>query len=384
MKPVIRCSQLDQLFACPASRLMIPRVSSRDSDESLEGTMLHWLTAAELVSHHGATPPPGGLPPPRVPESYNLPEQSRWIYEFFIREASEIPGDWAMEVEVPLAYEFERFILTGHPDLLAVNTAATESWAKDWKCGYRAVDPADINNQALGYIVLQKRAWPTLQRARFDIVQPRANEDEGEQRVSTVEVAGDELEQAVAYLEKQVNAALDNAAQINSGPRQCRWCPVGIQCPAIQAEIEDMKAKLTPEALAAIRKEPNDALLGDIYVQVRTIKGAVEDAESMLHERLDKNKLLQAGCGLTITQHFEGGQYTCKDPGAAFAAARSELPEHELAKVVSYSVTRLKGAIARVRDIPKTGKAAVTAEGVFADKFAAHFEQGERRIVKIS
>jgi hypothetical protein len=387
MKPIIRCSQLDQLFECPGSFTLQQLVNPRDGDESHEGNYLHWAIASRLVGELGAWPPEGGLPPPRVPEGYKVPTRSDWIadYCFDLVKREALPN-WSLEVEPELVYEFDRFILMGHLDVLAVAHDGTESAGYDWKTGYRAVDPADSNNQCLGYIVLQKRAYPALRRAQFTIAQPRANEDEGEQRVSTVVVEGDALNDAVAYLEQRVNAALDRLDEINTGPRQCRWCsaarPGG--CPGWEAEIEAMKMKLTPQALAEITRDPTSRALADVVVSARIIKQGIADAEATLKERLEGGLAVTSSGGVNISVTEQNGQYSVTAPEALYTRLLETLPANEIAKVVDPSVTRLKDAIARVMNVPKTGKAPVTAESVFAERFRPHMEQGKRRIFKFS
>lgn len=384
-KPVIRCSQLDQLFECNGSFTLQQLVAPVDREDSREGLYLHHATAARQVGELGATPPDGGLVGPALPATYKVPVHSDWMVDFFFRLiCEEVPRNWALEVEVPLAYEFDRFILSGHQDAFAISPAGTQSMGFDWKTGYRAVDPADSNNQCLGYIVLQKRAYPMLKKARFTIAQPRANEEDGEQRVSTVVVEGDALDNAVTYLERRVNAALDNLGEVNSGPRQCRWCAAVLQCPAAIAERELMKIQLTPESLANIKREPSDATLADWIVSARIIEQGIKDAKELAHERIAACGSIMSRGGVSITQTEQGGSYTITDPVALYSALCATLPTNERAKVIDLSTTRLRDAIARVMNVPKTGKAATTAESVFTERFRPHMEQGKRRIFKFS
>ena len=95
-------------------------------------------------------------------------------------KSSEVtPDGWSLEVEVPLAYEFQfekpvpyrhrrwvdgapvirsrlagGFVLSGHIDSCSINPDATEAIGWDLKTGYDPVDPADQNWQILGYAVL--------------------------------------------------------------------------------------------------------------------------------------------------------------------------------------------------------------------------------------
>lgn len=385
MKPVIRCSQLPQLFRCPGSFVLQQRVQSRDSEVSYAGTYGHWQIAARLITDLGATPPPGGLPAPRVPANYKPGSFDTWLVDYCVAHARAMtPDDWSLEVEVPLAYEFDRFILLGHADRLATHPEGTEANGSDWKLGYRVVESADINDQVLGYIVLGKLALPQLRKQTFDIVQPRADEDDGEQRISTVTVEGDALDDAVHYCERKTNEALDNLDVIDDGPRQCRWCDAKLQCPATRARKEDMKMKLTPQALAEITATPNDEILAEWVIAGKVLDQAFKDAKELIHERLDAVKRINTASGLTITQDEQGGFYSVENPAGFYASLCATLPAEERAKVIRPKVTDLRDAIARVLNVPKTGKAAVTAKSVFEAQFMPHLKQGVKRIIKIS
>lgn len=379
-KPVIRCSQLDQLLSCGASRVLIPLVRPRFGGEGYEGSYAHWLTASRAISELGAVPPPEGLKPADVPAGYKFPKMSEWLVSYFLNILRHgVDPRHSLMVEQPFAYEFDRFILSGHVDALALCPEAIFAAGYDWKCGYKPVAPANCNSQGLGYIVLKKRAWPTLQQVQFTFSQPRNDPTEGHERTTTVEVEGAVLERCVTSLEEQVNAALDRWDDINPGMTQCDWCPVGIQCPGIQEKIEFLKMKLTPEMLSKIRREADDATLGDIIVASKTVARAIEDAEELLHTRIDKAGSVTSGSGVTITRKLEGGHYKVTDPAAMFAAVRSLLPERVMAGVLNYPTTRIKDAIAEAMDIPKGGKAAVTAETVFDAKCGPYIEQGTKR-----
>lgn len=145
-----------------------------------------------------------------------------------------------------------------------------------------------------------------------------------------------------------------------------------------------MKMKLTPQALAEITRDPTNLQLADLVVSARIVEQGIKDAKELLHERLDQVESVTTESGVTISQTDQGGQWKTTEPGQLYANLVSTLPAHEVAKVVDPSVTRLRDAIARVHNIPKTGKAAQTAEKVFLERFAPHMEQGVRRIFKFS
>ena len=382
MLPVVRSSSLDQTILCHGAPTLIARVAPRRGSESFEGSLLHWETAGCIVKFLGAVGERGARP---VPDSYKLPKSSEWMITWFLAQVKEtIPDDWSLEVEVPLAYAFARFLLSGHLDLLAVSPDGKKAKGKDWKTGYKAVDPAEFNYQVLSYIVLIKRAFPAIEEVEFEICQPRACEDAGEQRVSTVTLKGEDLEKAVAFLEKKVNEALDDPMSLETGIAQCAWCAGALQCPAILKLIEYMKATLTPELLARIRAVPDDPALAEFVIAAKTLDRVFEDAEDLLKERLGENGRITSTSGVSVTQEIKGGRWKVLDPGGMFDAVMAEIGESRVANVVTYSTDRLRDEIAVVRGCPKSGKSAVTSEKIFTEKFTRFLEQGETHTLKFS
>lgn len=375
-KPTIRCSELDRLLLCNGSRTITPLVEQCSSQEASDGTLVHAHIARELIINHGAHQDSEWVIAPD-----NLPLSASWIVRFCIREATqETPKDWNMQVEASFAYEFEQFSLSGHIDCFAVNEDATEAIGWDWKTGYDPVDAADMNEQVSGYIILLKRAYPTLRKITFKIVQPRNDEDEGFQRVSEVTVEFSDSDSLINAFEKRINAALGNPLEVNSGRAQCRYCPAAIQCPAIQKEIDLMKATLTPEIIASIQRTPNDALLGDFAVSSATLTKPFDQAKELLHARLDETATVTAGCGTVISRKIEKGSYTVEDAPRFHQELKTLLPdEARRVKVYSFSMSKIKDEIAEVFNVPKTGKASVTAESLFDAKLRQFVKQGERK-----
>ena len=381
MKPAFRASELDRVLTCNGSIRLVPLVAPRAGDEGHEGSYLHWAIADRLVRLHGAIPPEGGLPPPDVPKGYKLPAFSTWIVDWAVRHVLEtIPSHWALFVELSMSNSFPRWDNTGHGDIMGLSPDGDECIGIDWKTGRDPVDPADNNEQVADYLVLAKCEWPSLRRGTFQIAQPRADEDSGFERVSTVVV--DDLDALVASIDRRVCAAMDNDRELNSGKKQCRWCAVGAQCPALQKEKERMKHTLTDEDIARVKREPDDAVLGDWVVTLRTLKRPTEDAEALLHERLDKVPSITAPDGTVITRKVQKGAYSVPDPQRFLATMRTILPSDEsLARVMKPSMTAVKDEIATVMNVPKTSKGGVSAESVFDATLRPCVEQGERKLL---
>lgn len=379
MKRSIRCSELDRVLNCNGSVTLVPLVDPREGDEGVAGTNIHAKIAWMLVSLIGAysgEPIAGKVKPLGFDE---------WIADYCFREVRDsVPPDWSLEVETGWAYEFANFILSGHMDAVAISPDATEAIGWDYKTGYDPVDPAEFNEQVLGYIVLLKRAYPTLRKITFKIVQPRNDEDEGFERVSSVTVNFDHTDIFINEFEMRMDKALSNPMELDTGRKQCRWCPVGfhLQCPALKLQQENMKLTMTKEALANIKRAADDKTLGDWVIAARTLKPISEAAEETLHARLDKQPSIVAGDGTTITRSTEKGSYSWPNRLVAFQAIKEVLPKDEsLAKVLTPSVKAIKAEIATTMNIPQTGISSITAEKVFDAKIRAHCEQGTRRLL---
>lgn len=389
MKPTIRCSELDRRLLCPGSGTLEPLVSKPPTgQEASDGTQIHDEIATTLLAVAAASMKGSTADDVLFLGDSKLNFNLKWIVDYCVREVHDrVPPDWSLLTEEAYAYEFERFILSGHIDCLALSPDGTEAIGFDWKTGYIPVDAAEYNEQVLGYICLIRRAYPKLDKVTFHIVQPRNDEDEGFERVSKLVAvvnpfSDDEydLDRITESLERRVNHALENSLVLNSGRTQCRWCPVGIQCPVKQLELQQMKLTLTPEMIAKVKAEPDDALLGDVVITARSLEKPIEDATGLLKERIIKNGFVDAGVGTRITIKQENGSYKVPDKPKFFRELRTLIPnEDQLANALSFSMTSAKEGIATAMNIPKSGKKApVTAEGVFDAKLRPLVEQGVR------
>ncbi len=357
-------------------------VAARLGDDGDEGTMLHWMIADILVRIHGAIPPEGGLPPPDVPLDYKLPKNSLWIVQWCVRHVLQtIPSDWCLMVEVEMEWEFGRWINRGHADVIAISPDGTQVHGIDWKSVRVPVDAADNNWQVASYLILAKLTWPTIKTGKFDIAQPRVMEEDGVERISRVELG--DLDRLIDATDQAVNKSLDNDMQLVTG-KQCRWC-IGAACFAIRAEQKYMEITMTPEMLATVKRDVDDATLGDFVIIGRRLKNALEDAQEILNARIDKVGHIVAGSGQVITQQVQNGSYSFPDPVEFFKQTKSLLKTDEkMALVMTPSITRIHDEISDELGIPATGNADMTAEKVFNATLRPLVIQGVKRITKIS
>lgn len=315
-KPIVRCSSLDQLLSCPGSRTLAGLLGDIEEDDSAswEGQWCHHQAARRFVDKHGAMEPEGGLPAPRVPKDFKPESFADWIVDFYHRAVMEdTPGDWAMEVEAEMMIEFDAFWLSGHCDVNAVASDGSALNFDDLKSGANIVDAAECNWQILGYAVLFKLTYLTLQRIRGRIIQPRVREGEGN-RISAVIfdergtwndegqlVSSATIDQIVALLAGKINEALKNPMLLNTGVKQCRWCPAALQCPALLAETQAMKLELTKEMLEAIKAHPDDQLLLRWGVAKKLLGPKLDKAWELLKERLGKVGTIEGPDGVSAS-----------------------------------------------------------------------------------
>lgn len=379
MKPTLRCSSLDRALSCPGSLTVTECVDARKGEEGTEGTALHFIAHQRMIAELGAVGDLG--PEPVIPPSVRF---SEWIAGFYFRAVQDmIPADWSLQCEVALAFEFDRFILSGHIDCLGISPDGTEAVFFDLKTGYDPVDIAEENEQMFGYAALLLRAYPSLRRIQAYIIQPRNDEDEGFQRVSPPMVLeGSAIQQALPVFEQRINASLDQPMLLQTG-KQCKWC-VGCSCPAIRAEIDLMKMTMTEEQLAAIERTPNDALLGDFAYTAHVLAKPIEDAKALLKERLESQGSIVAGCGKVITVKVQRGAYSILRPLELWRTLAETLSEEGRAACAKWSFTAVKENIAKEMGIPKTSKSGNSAEAVFDARIRCHVEQGERKIVQFN
>jgi len=415
----LRASESDRVFTCHGSLLAVPLVPRSERDDGLEGSAIHYQIAKRAVEELGATAEDG-----LQPVDFKLPRFSQWIPQWAIDLLREkIPADWSLMVEVSFEerYELPRHVwvpvseiegpipgdheqrgnevcikyvvLTGHADILALSPDATEAIGVDWKSGTVGADPAESNWQAAQYTGLAKLSWPTIQKMTFILAQPRIDEEAtGIKRVSDVTLEGAALDRLNSVLADEVNKALEDRYTTNSAPKACRYCPVaGPLCPSIQSEVQskvqfnDMKATLTPAALAALKEPVTDAVLGDFVISGRILADPVKQATEMLHKRIDEKGYVDAGCGSRITRIIRKGDISIPDKTKFREAVEVILPERERQdRCISWSKSTLIDEIAEARGIHKESKKGDSAAGVYSAHLEPLTVQGERRLLVIS
>jgi hypothetical protein len=381
MKPTDRASNMSRSLACPASPTVMAIVGERDRDDGYCGTMIHWMIADRLIREFGATPPEGGLQPPQVPAGYTVPSDSLWIVDWALRHVRDtIPPDWALMVEVEFCYEFERWILTGHGDLIAQSPCGTKIMGRDWKCVYTPVDKAEENDQVLSYQVLCKLDWPETNEIDFKICSPRLRDED---KITTSIVSGRDLDLCVLSLDKRKCEALDNPTKLCTGIKQCNFC-AGVSCPAIRAEAEYMEMTLTPEMLANLKREPDDTTLVDFVLSARTLTKPIKEASDMLHERLQKAGEITSSSGLRVSGYSEIGGYDINDPIGYIQACRNiGFTDENIARAFTPSLKGVTEEIVAIKKCAKTGKDPVTAKSIIEGYLKPFMTPTMKRMLKI-
>ena len=388
-KPVVRVSGLNQLIECPASRTIVAKLRTQDEDDSAswEGQYCHYQAACRFIDKQGAMAPEGGLLLPNIPADWKPESFAEWLIEFYHRAvAEETPGDWALSVEEEMIYEFPRFWLSGHVDVNAIAPDASALNFDDLKCVVNPVDEAPDNWQVLGYAVLFKVAYgDRLKRIRGRIIQPRIKEEEGK-RVSGVVLdergtwndAGElvgaaTINDIVAGLEAKINAALDNPMLLNDGPKQCRWCPADLQCPALREKRKFMKMILTKEALDAIEATPNDQLLAEWALGKKLLGSKLEKAWNLMKERLAtvKEVTMPDGTKLMLTDWQGARELLEEHKPAVWEEICNQLDEARAYACLDLSIPTLERKFAEQLGLPIESKKGDSGKRQVEERFGA-------------
>lgn len=381
-KPRVRCSELDQLLNCGGSRPLQEAVArfrpeQRTGDQmSYTGDYAHWLAAKTLIEEYGAEGPKGGLQAPALPPGFEPNPFTPWMVSWYVEGIlfDTNPDDY-LAVEQEFAIEFDRFWLTGHMDCYTLGLRPDGTpWRAaldDLKTGMVAVDAAEINYQVAGYALLLMQSWPGLEELKARIRQPMNDPDE---RITEVTLNANELQNLPGYLIPKIEESLfERSMEVNSGWKQCRFCTGPRYCPAIRAEIDFMKAKLTPEYLASLTELDNEQL----YQLVRTQKLLVpifDEVKDLLRVRLEAE--VQAGADPVFT-FGEDGEVRFRNYNIDFIP-REHIPEfwERLVEIIgsgaydaiSISKTKVLDALVSVLSVKKTSKKDRCAESIYSDE----------------
>lgn len=414
-RPRVRCSSLAQLLACPASLVLRALVSDgKDSAASLLGSWCHYESARRLVEFHGAVAEEGALVPVAMPNGWEPPRFALWMVDFYLQTVlTYCDVDMALEVEAEMAHRFktkpfrvqnaetgawewcDEFDLTGHIDVVGFKVEdefPVEATGLDLKTGTEIVDDADQNAQVLGYIVLLKLTYPTLRKITFAICQPRNNPDEGQERITWATLEGNALDRAVSYLEREINAALAAPDQLNSdGWKQCRYCPAADQCPAIDADLADMKMTLTPEHVANISTEPSLLQLLNIERARKKLTPIFDRAKDALKERVkaEGGSVVEDGVRIYIEERNSGRKIT---DNAKATELLSALPDDRFHRTYEFKPAAIEAVLAE-DETERTGakvpveskvKGRVSGKSLYNDKLGALTEQTTAEWLRIA
>lgn len=374
-KPTIRCSELDRVLRCGGSLKLCSLIVDQRGTDWVQGVIGHHEIASKLCS--GPLPWPEQIKPG---EKFAEP----WAIDWCIRRANEFIDYPHRMVEHALAYEFDRYNLSGHIDYLGISTDAKQAALIDWKLGRRPTDPADSNDQVAGYIVLTKRAWPSLDVIRAAIGQPFNNEDAGFPRFSVVEVGGSDLDDLMESMDDRINGALDKGDELSRSVIGCKYCSAFAQCEEIKLLRKRMKTKLTPAMLAEIQSETPDAELADIVLDWRTLKGPMEAIDTVVRGKIKKGGPIVANSGARLSLETKNGQWKAVNKHELFKAVKDVLPEERMANAITFSVGELVEQIAEEKGIPETSSEGLCARDVFDGYMAPHMQQGTQYVLRIS
>jgi hypothetical protein len=392
MKTSFRCSELDRVLACHASRLLALKVGDRydrGDGARTEGNWCHYTAAKILVDEESATIGDGGLIPPTLGD-WKPSGFSSWIVDYFVSAVrAETPG-MALIVEDEMIAGFKEFTLTGHADVLAFSADGKEAIGFDLKAGAIPVQAAEENNQMLGYMVLVALCYPTVEKVRWLIVQPKNDEEAGFDRITEVSISGDEIKAMAEYLDRALTRVLFNPYFINSddGGKQCKYCPAALKCPAIRNDIAIMKTTLTSQAIDEITPEMDIEELMIFDDARRKFDGPFKAAHEILKEKIkaDPNEQVTLEDGRTLGITRRGGKRTWKQGHRVTVLSKVDgegFDPETRAEVVEVKIGELEKAIAKHRGIPINSKKKECAKDIVGGEYGQFWDQSEVEMVVV-
>jgi PD-(D/E)XK nuclease superfamily len=382
MKPVFRCSELATVLWCPGSKLLTGRLRAarKDTTQAAAGKWMHARAAHRLRDEEGATGPVFDLP------KFDANRFHHWIVDYYIDTVRMyVESQLAIAYEQEMTWEFDRFILSGHMDVFAIDAQATEFTIGDLKSGPDPVTPADENAQVLGYMVLAGLNYPTAQRGNAFLCQPLNNPDDGLERVTVARAENRAaLETQARYLERELNHALDRQYDLNSdGWRQCHYCPAALVCPAFLGDLLAMKMTLTPEALAAIPEEPDIERLFEFETAKKKFSDPFDRAHEALKEKVQEMGGAELKDGTKLYVVDRPGKRTITNN--ALATDRlSDLPDALFHETYSFSAGAIEEALATHRGLPKTSKKGESGQSAYKALLGDITTQAVNKVLKVA
>ena len=246
------------------------------------------------------------------------------------------PPDHAIFVEKRYIIEFDRFILSGQIDCYTFSADGEYFVILDDKSGPNIVDAAESNWQLAGYATLLKRKFPRARAGKLKILQKMADDP-----VTEVEV--EDLDTLVSFMERRINEALDAPFTVETGYKSCRLCPCIEFCPALDAEIAEMKKILTPDEVDRLKVTPNRQDLAEIAARGRAIAGPIERLLAELKERVAEEGSVVLADGTEVAIVNELGKREVSSPRIALDFATDKLNDEDLAwKTMKMSLADLE------------------------------------------
>jgi PD-(D/E)XK nuclease superfamily len=381
MKPTFRCSSLPTLLLCPGAKALSEHAKPRQtgSSQALAGVWCHARGAQRLRDEESACGPEIVLP--------DLPADrfKEWIASYWVDTVRMfVEPHQGIEYEAEMQWEFDGFILTGHLDMLAIDADATEFVIGDLKSGSDPVTPAPDNAQVLGYSVLAALNYPTVQKGTLFLCQPLADESAGFERV-TVSRAPDRktLDAQVAYLERELNHVLDHELELNSGWRQCHYCPAALICPAFECDISTMRMTLIPAQLAALPSEPSLEKLFAFEAARKQFAEPLDLAHETLKARVAEMGGAELADGTKLLVVDRPGAREITDNAAA-TQRLNDMPEELFHRCYKYRPGEMEAALAEWLQLPKTSKKGASGQSAFKERFGDIVKQEMNQVLKIA
>lgn len=282
-RPVTSASNIARRALCPGSERLEDGLTDEDSDQSLEGTLLHKYSADPTLDRKKLKPNQRDL----------LEINARLVREVFERVSNQF-GLEAVADAKGTEQEFWlhrgiKSLFPGHVDLYELTGKLLV--ILDFKFGYRVVTPAGANLQLRAYAVMGAELHDS-DHVVVAITQPRLPVED---RITMAVYSRSDIESSRKQLYQIWDACKNPDAPLVAGEEQCRYCRAKLICPAFRAAVTEPLALVptpngTKEAkLAKAEKtlaECSDVDLGRILEAIQFADFLKDIARDVARERI--------------------------------------------------------------------------------------------------
>lgn len=356
-RPVTSASNLHRRKACPGSERMERGLPDEESEQSIEGRLLHGYDANPSLDRSVLKPYQQDLL--RISEGLDNLVLERVYSQFSIGASEQYEGGREEELEV-LGDESE-LLLPGHTDFWRYWGGIKALLIIDKKFGYKVVTPAVANLQLRGYAMAGAQRWDS-DYVVVAVTQPRLSFDE---RLTLAIYSREDLARAKGELVDILDKNSDPEAPLIAGEDQCRYCKAKLICPAYSEKYTRIQTR-ADRSIA----ECNDDQLDQILQAIKFAGFIEEQAKDEARRRIAAGLMTMYKLG----KESEVREVADARKAKALFALRGDITDSDFLDCVSLAIGTLEEKVRK-----RKGCTWKVAKEIVNETLAAVIEKKTRR-----